>query len=275
MAITLTYPEGGALVAGGTGSVGAGVVEGLARAGVPTLFTYLGASGNGSGEKAAAFVEQLTSAGCRVRARRMDMRNPDEIEAALDELEQWTGRVHTVISASGAPVPFAKTADFTPEQIDAFMAGDALAYFRLFRCAVHRMRKSGGGSISCTSTIDVSKIALNNGASGMSKGAVEAMIRHIAAEEAMVGIRANAVRICWVNNGTFAETEPFLAPPSDKEPNTYEDFAALIVRSHMAGIRMQRPCTTREVGDVFAYLASDQASYLTGQWIKLDGGEDL
>jgi NAD(P)-dependent dehydrogenase (short-subunit alcohol dehydrogenase family) len=38
---------------------------------------------------------------------------------------------------------------------------------------------------------------------------------------------------------------------------------------------MQRPCTTREVGDVFAYLASDQASYLTGQSLKLDGGEDL
>lgn len=43
----------------------------------------------------------------------------------------------------------------------------------------------------------------------------------------------------------------------------------------MAGIRMKRPCTTREAGDVFAFLASEQASHLTGKCIKLDGGEDL
>lgn len=262
-------------MAGGTGSVGEGVVEGLARAGVPVLFTYLGSGGRGSEAKAAALTARLSADGHRVRARRMDMRDPASIEAALDELEAWTGRVHTVITAAGAPVPFAKLADFTPEQVDAFMAGDALAYFRLFRCGVQRMRRSGGGSIACTSTIDVGKLALNNGCSGMSKGAVESMIRHIAAEEASANIRANHVRICWVNDGSFAEFDAQLEPASDKEPATYMEFAAGVVRSHMAGIRMQRPCRTREVGDVFAFLASDQASYLTGQCIKLDGGEDL
>src|ERR1700722_11339089 len=152
----------------------------MARAGVPVLFTYLGAQdGRRSKETAAALVDRLTASGCQVLARRMDMREPDQIEAAFDELEQWAGRVHSVMTASGARVPFAKLADFTPEQIDTFMAGDALAYFRLFRSAVHRLRKSGGGSITCTSTIDVGKLAIANGASGMSKGAVESMIRHI------------------------------------------------------------------------------------------------
>jgi len=276
MPMALTYPDGGALVTGGTGTVGAGVVEGLARAGVPLVFTYLGAPGRGSEDKAAALVERLAAAGCRVRARRMDMRDPSDIEAALDEVEAWMGRVHTVITAAGAPVSFAKLADFAPEQVDAFMADDALSYFRLFRCAILRMRRSGGGSIACTSTIDVGKLALNNGLSGMSKAAVESMIRHIAAEEAQAGIRANAVRICWVNDGSYAEAEARLSPPPvDREPGSYPEFASQVVRSHMAGIRMQRPCTTREVGDVFAYLASDQASYLTGQSLKLDGGEDL
>lgn len=275
MTIQLTFPDGGALVAGGTGSVGAGVVEGLVRAGVPVLFTYLGGEGRDSEAKAAALTAQLSGVGGQVRARQMDMREAASVEAALDELEDWTGRVHTVITASGAPVPFAKLADFTPEQVDEFMAGDALSYFRLFRAAVHRMRKSGGGSIGCTSTIDVGKLALNNGCSGMSKGAVESMIRHLAAEEAMAGIRANSVRICWVSDGSFADAESWLLPESGKQPESYLEHASAVVRSHMAGIRMQRPCTTREVGDVFAFLASDQASYLTGQTIKLDGGEDL
>ena len=42
MALTLTYPEGGMLVTGGTGSVGGGIVRALAKAGVPLVFTYRG-----------------------------------------------------------------------------------------------------------------------------------------------------------------------------------------------------------------------------------------
>ncbi|MGK2908216.1 MAG: SDR family NAD(P)-dependent oxidoreductase [Sphingobium sp.] len=269
MAIIYTYPTGGALMAGGTGSIGEGVVEGLGRAGVPVLFTYQNAE-----EKAAALVERLTLEGYQVRARRMDMRDPDDIEAALDEVEAWTGRVHSVMTTAGARVPFAKTADYTPEQIDTFIAGDALAYFRLFRGAVQRMRKTGGGSIACTTTIDVGKLALYNGASGMSKGAVEAMMRHIAVEEASANIRANYVRIGWVGPGTYADHQDWLEPPRDGEPKTQDEMLASIGRSHMLGIPMQRPGSLREAGDVFAFLASDQASYLTGQCIRMDGGED-
>ncbi|AMK16867.1 MULTISPECIES: SDR family NAD(P)-dependent oxidoreductase [Sphingobium] len=260
-------------MAGGTGSIGRGVVEGLGRAGVPVLFTYLGAEGRNSEAKAAALVEELTAKGYQVRARRMDMRNVDEIEAALDEVEAWTGRVHSVMTAAGAPVPFAKTADYTPEQIDDFIAGDALSYFRLFRSAVQRMRKSGGGSIACTTTIDVGKLALYNGASGMSKGAVEAMMRHIAVEEAQANIRANYVRIGWVGDDSYADHQDWLKP-QDGEPRTQMEMLASIGRSHMLNTPMQRPGSLREAGDVFAFLASDQASYLTGQCIQMDGGED-
>lgn len=269
MLITYTYPAGGALMAGGTGSIGQGVVEGLCRAGVPVLFTYLG-----NESKAAALLERLSAEGYQVRARKMDMRKPDEIEAALDELESWVGRVHSVMTTAGAPVPFAKTADYLPEQIDAFMAGDALAYFRLFRSAVQRMRKSGGGSIACTSTIDVGKLALYNGASGMSKGAVEAMMRHIAVEEASANIRANYVRIGWVGDSSYADHQDWLEQPASGEPTTQAEMLASIGRSHMLNTPMQRPGTLREAGDVFAFLASEQASYLTGQCIRMDGAED-
>jgi NAD(P)-dependent dehydrogenase (short-subunit alcohol dehydrogenase family) len=271
MAITYTYPQGGALMAGGTGSIGQGVVEGLARAGVPVLFTYRSA---GSEATATDLAERLVAAGHQVRARRMDMCDPHDIEAALDEVESWTGRVHSVLTAAGAAPVFAKTADYTPEQIDNFIAGDALAYFRLFRGAVQRMRKSGGGSIACTTTIDVGRLALYNGASGMSKGAVEAMMRHIAAEEASANIRANYVRIAWVGSTSFADHPQWRKAPV-KEPTTQAEMLHSIGHSHMTGIRLGRPGSLREAGDVFAFLVSDQASYLTGQCISMDGGEDL
>lgn len=140
MTISLTFPAGGALIAGGTGSIGQGVVEGLCRAGVPVLFTYLGGGNRDSERKATAKVERLSAQGYRVRSRRMDVRDSEQIEAALDELAAWTGRVHCVIATACASPVFARTADYTPEQVEHFVAGDAMAYFRLFRCAVQRMR---------------------------------------------------------------------------------------------------------------------------------------
>ena len=82
MAIQYTFPNGGALMAGGTGAIGPGVVEGLARAGVPVLFTYRSES---SRAKAEALLERLTSEGHQVRLRQMDMCSVEEIEAALDD----------------------------------------------------------------------------------------------------------------------------------------------------------------------------------------------
>lgn len=275
MPITLTYPEGGALVAGGTGSIGQGVVEGFCRAGVPVLFTYLGGPGRDSASKAAEMVSSLGAKGYSIRARQVDLRDPAQIEAALDEVEEWVGRVHSVATASGGRVPFAKTADYDLNVLQDFLDNDALAYFRLFSVAVQRMRKTGGGSITCTSTIDVGKLALYNGASGMSKGAVESAVRHIAVEEAPNSIRANYVRIGWVGPTVFSD-HPEWAPPADphREPTTQDEMLAVIGHSHIAGIPMRRPGTLREAGDVFAFLASDQASYLTGQCIQMDGGED-
>lgn len=274
MSIQLTYPRGGALMAGGTGNIGKGVVEGLCRAGVPVLFTYLGAGRQDSAGIAQEMVDRLSAQGHAIRARRMDMRDTAQIDAALDELEQWTGRVHSVMTTAGAVPIFAKTGDYTPEDLADFIDGDFMAYFRLFRCAIQRMRKSGGGSLSCTTTIDVGKLAVYNGASGMSKGAVEAMMRHIASEEAPANIRANYVRIGWVGDDSFDDHPEWREPPAGDEPVTQAEMLAHIARSHMDAMPMQRPGNLREVGDVFAFLASEQASYLTGQCIKMDGAED-
>jgi NAD(P)-dependent dehydrogenase (short-subunit alcohol dehydrogenase family) len=272
MSISLTFPAGGVLVAGGTGKIGHGVVEGFARAGLPVLFTYLGGGGRDSENKAHLLTERLTANGWRVRGRRMDMRRSEEIEAALDELEGWAGRVHTVVATAGALVPFAKTADYAPDELETYIQGDGLAYFRLFRGAVQRMRKTGGGSIACTTTIDVGRLARYNGASGMSKALVEAMMRHIAVEEAP-SIRSNYIRIGFVGPNSFADHPDWVEPPVS-DPKTRAEMLHSIVHSHVVGIPMGRPGSLREIGDVFAFLASDQASYLTGQCLQMDGGED-
>ena len=67
MALTLTFPQGGALVTGGTGRLGEGIVRQLAEAGVPQVFTYMG-----SEDKAKALEAELAAKGHKVIALRMD-----------------------------------------------------------------------------------------------------------------------------------------------------------------------------------------------------------
>lgn len=78
MAIQLTFPNGAALVAGGTGTVGEGIVRRFAAADVPTYFTYLS-----SAEPARALEAELRSTGAEVTAVRMDLADSAAIDAVL------------------------------------------------------------------------------------------------------------------------------------------------------------------------------------------------
>lgn len=101
MAIQLTYPEGSALVAGGSGNVGAGITRRMAEAGLPVVFTYVG-----NEARAEGLADKLRSEGLKVWARKMDMCAPDSIDAAIAFAEDKGGPLRTVSCAAGAFVPF-------------------------------------------------------------------------------------------------------------------------------------------------------------------------
>lgn len=263
MSIQLTYPTGSALVAGGTGSIGAGITRQLARAGLPVTFTYCG-----NEVRAKTLENELRAEGLRVFACRMDLCDPVSIDAAIEQAVANGGRLHTVACASGAPVPFNAVADFSIEEIEQFFARDAMAYYKLFHRVVPVLRASGGGSITATTTMALQRVIAYDGISSFSKGAVEAVLRQLAGEEAVNGIRCNAVPIGWVGNFSIEMMRGMIASmPSPLG----ERFEALINQIN-GMIRLGRPGTPEEAGNLFAFLASDQASYITGQRIALDGG---
>ncbi|MET0378235.1 MAG: SDR family oxidoreductase [Spongiibacteraceae bacterium] len=266
MTIQLTYPEGCALVAGGTGSVGAGVTRQLAKAGLPVTFTYCG-----NQAKAAALEKELTDAGLKVFACRMDMSDPASIDAAIKRAIDNGGRLHTVACATGAPVPFNNIADFEIAEVEKFFDTDAMSYYRLFHQVVPVLRASGGGSITATTTIATRRVIAFDGISPFSKGAVEALLRQLAAEEAPYGIRCNAVPIGWITDLTsdaMLQWTASLASPQRERLTTLLNQLNDI-------IRLERPGRPEEAGNLFAYLASDQASFITGQSIAIDGGATL
>ena len=258
MAITLTYPEGGALVTGGTGRVGQGIVRRLAQAGVPLVFTY-----RGNAEAAHALADELGAAGHEVAACRLDMTDLDTIRAALAQVVERHGRLHTVICGSGVVVRFARLADFSIEDVERFMNADALGYYRIFHEAIPILRASGGGTIIPCSTMATRRVIDYDGLSPFSKGSVDALVRQVAGEEAVHGIRCNAVAIGWVEDRTRAQVIAETGPRPDTPSGEVEQVTALM-HQLLDLARMREPVTSTEAGDTFAWLASDQARHLTG-----------
>ena len=262
----LTFPDGGVLVAGGTGNVGMGVVRVLAEAGLPVVFTY-----RNRADSARELERSILDAGLRAEAVRMDMGDLASIDDALDAAEAFGGPLRTVVCATGAVVPFDRLADFDVAEIEAFFDGDVLAYYRLLHQAVPRLRASGGGSITVTTTIATERVIEWDGISSFSKGAVKALIRQLAAEEARHGIRCNDVGISVIIDGSLEDALSGVA----LVPAPLGERAAELLGQLRDRARLGRAGTPREAGNLFAFLASDQASYITGQSIAIDGGMTL
>ncbi len=266
MALTLTYPPGAALISGGTGSVGEGATRRLAQAGLPVVFTY-----RGNADRAAAIEQELRADGHEVRSTRMDLADPASIDAAIALAIELGGRLHTIVSAAGPMVPFARIADIPVDVLERYLVEDAMGVFRLFSKGVAVLRASGGGSLTACTTIANFRVVDFDGASPFSKGAVEALVRQIAAEEAGSGIRCNAVPVSWVSPLDAAEQIKDMADV----PEPTRSYIVALIGQLETQTRFRRPTNILEAGDLFAYLASDQASYVTGQSVRLDGGFSL
>jgi NAD(P)-dependent dehydrogenase (short-subunit alcohol dehydrogenase family) len=266
MGIGLSFPEGCALVAGGCGAVGAGVTRQLAVAGLPVTFTYVG-----NEARARELETRMRDQGLRVWARRMDLNEPASIDEAISFAQSQGGRLHTIACTAGARVPHDNIADLEIEKVERFMAGDVMAYYRLVNRGVPVLRAGGGGSITLCTTIALARVICFDGISPFSKGAVHALARQVAWEEAAHGIRCNTVPISWVSTESSEVTRKRLESVSSPKR---ERFTALFdqIRTMM---RLPGPVPPEQVGNLFAFLASEQAAFITGQSISADGGATL
>ncbi|WP_242128875.1 SDR family oxidoreductase [Sphingobium sp. Sx8-8] len=266
MAITLTYPDGGILVTGGTGTVGTGVVRALADAGVPLLFTY-----HSDRERADALVREWADKGARIAATQLDMRDEAAVRATVALAERTLGGLHGVAHAGGPLVRFDTMADLSPDIAARFFDADAMGILRLFQAAIPLLRERGGGSLLTCTTMATQKYIAYDGLSPFSKGAVDALVRYVAAEEIRHNIRCNAVGIGWVTDRAMEDIARD-NPQVPAEILTERDRLTAIYHQVMTGLRAPRPVDPLEAGMTYAFLASDQARHLNGQFLYLDGG---
>lgn len=251
-----------ALVTGGNSGIGLGFARGIAKQGGDVVIW------GRSEERNAAAVAELTALGARSSARSVDVSAQEDVIAGFEALIDEYGRVDTVIANAGMPPNTRSILTTTREDYLTLLSTNMHGAFYTLqegaRLMVARAEagEPGGSLIFCGS------LSIFQGVPGINpyaaaKGGISAVIRCMAAELGQYGIRANTVAPGYVKSG-------FMGGSLDGQIQPEEEWSD--IDRHFAGKgAIKRPGFPQDFEGVAAYLASDAASWHSGDTIVIDG----
>jgi len=246
MAATGELAGKNALVTGGGKGVGRGISNVLAREGARVL---IASTDRAAGEATA---DAVVLGGGTAAAATMDVRDANQIEAALDDLERRFGPVDIVVNNAGLTTrrPFF---EMTLEDFEDLLRLNLTGVFLCGQAAAKRMVAAGtaGRIVNISSNSGIFGGA-GRAAYSASKAAIIALTQTMAIELAPFGIRVNTV-----------------APGPIKTERQPLDEPAAAFACRMS---LKRFGTPEEIGETVAFLCSDRASFTTGHCYTVDGG---
>lgn len=241
-----------ALVTGASRGIGRAIAEIFSREGADIVLNYL------RNEEAARETEKiLKKQGSKVLTVRANVGNPKEAQELVEAAGKEFGKIHILVH-SAALGAFKPVSQLRINQWDLSLDVNTKALLVLSQTALPWMEKEGG-SIIALSSLGSKRYIPNYGAIGISKAALETLIRYLAVELAPKKIRVNAV------SGGLVDTDAIRSFPQQ------EIFKAEVVRRTPAG-RIGKP---EDLANVVAFLASDEARWIVGQTVIADGGLSL
>ena len=242
-----------ALVTGGASGFGAGIARTFAREGANVAILDL----NGAGAK-----ELASSIGANAVAMAGEVTAERDVRSAVESTVAQHGRLDIVVNNAGWTHRNRPMLDVSEAEYDRVFAVNVKSIFHMTRAVVPVMRKQGGGTI-----INIGSTAGIRPRPGLtwynaSKGAVNLMSRSMAVELAPDKIRVNCVAPVIGETGLLSE---FMG--GQDTPEIRAKFIATIPLG-----RMSRP---DDVANACLYLASDEASLVTGVVLEVDGGRTI
>jgi len=235
-----------------------GALSGIGRA-AATAFAYRSANIVVSGRRAdagEALARDLRSLGAAVEFIACDVRHEVEVMQLVDKTIQRFGRMDAAVNSAGAIGARSPITDQTPESYTDLFNTNVLGVLLCMKHELRVMQSQGTGAIvNISSTLGIRGTA-NSSLYTSSKHAVEGLTKVAAIEAGGFGVRVNAVA-----PGTI-ETEMFTQFAGGSE----------IKARAVSGLPLKRAGTTEEAAAAILFLASPNASYITGQILGVDGG---
>lgn len=242
-----------ALVTGGSGALGRMHALTLARKGCNVAI-----SGHSKLEKAEAVAEEIRAIGPKALPVKINVADLDEVQAGVKKIGQELGPVDILVNnAAFGIVRAVSIVNMDKADWDWDVSVNLTGAFNTIKCCFPGMLERGWGRI-----INISSIAGTMGGMGQcsyaaTKAGLIGLTKTAALEGARRGVTSNAVVLGVFWGGSFYEVAP--------------EFRERIIKR----LAMRRAGDPQELSNLIAFLASEEASYITGEAIEISGGASL
>ncbi|WP_433170032.1 SDR family NAD(P)-dependent oxidoreductase [Actinoallomurus sp. CA-150999] len=235
-----------ALVTGGTRGLGLATARRLCAAGCEVSLVY--ARSDADAEAAVASLSGLKGSAHTVKA---DVSDARQVRSAVERVADRHGRLDILVHNASSLHP----TQVTSPDLDGIRRDGSVVVDPLLHVAplLPQVMGGGPGRVVAVSSAGGTRVVPGHVGLGMAKAALESLVRYLAVELAPLGISANAVSTAKLDKGPGT---------------TVPEAARMLARRTPAG-RLTRP---EDVADVIALLCTDEAAWIQGQVITVDGG---
>jgi NAD(P)-dependent dehydrogenase (short-subunit alcohol dehydrogenase family) len=251
----VTHVQGKIAIVTGAGTgIGAAIARRFAEDGATVCVT------GRKQEQIEAVAAEITASGGDALARVLDVRSSEQYETVFDELLERYRRIDIVVAnaaRAGTAAYIGPLIDVSDEEWNDIIAINLTGVFYAARAAAKRMIPQGSGSIITIGSVNSFRPEGDVPAYAASKGGVLLLTRSLARDLAPHGIRVNGI-----------------APGATATENILEGIRLRGLTNEQVAERIPlgRQAGPEEIASVAAFLASDDASYVTGEMIVVDGG---
>ncbi|MBT0725573.1 3-oxoacyl-ACP reductase FabG [Rosenbergiella sp. S61] len=236
-----------AVITGGAGGIGSAVAEKLSASGIHTVIADLNM------ESARQVAAELKDRGYTATPHQLDAGNSESIAAFFAEIETQFGRCDYLINNAGMAklLPFE---DFPVDTWQTTLDINVTGPFLLAQHAAELMKRNGWGRIINIASTSGIRAGVGRVGYGTSKTALIGLTRQLAVELAAYGITANTVA------------------PGPIQTALAGNHSSSAKEAYLRQVPMKRYGTSAEVASAVAFFASEEARYVTGQLLAVDGG---
>lgn len=240
-----------ALVTGGSRGIGRGIVKAFAAEGAKVAFVY-----RGSQAAADSLAKEVQSAGGTIKAWQGDVTSAADTQKIAEGIEKEWGQVNILVNNAGI-IHDDLFVRLEPENWDKVLQTNLGGTYNFCRAVAYSMMKQRKGRIINVSSVAAEHVNPGQTNYAASKGAINAFTRALAVELASRGVTVNAIA------PGFIETDMSEA---------VRNKAGELIKKMIPMRRLGQP---EDIAKAAVFLASADASYITGQVLTVDGGISL